>query len=764
MRRSAPLLLAVVIILCAACSRNSEYYVANGKKLAALGKYEEAALNFRKALQRQPEYGEAEYQLGLTLERLGKQPEAYQALSRAVDLLPKRDDVKVALADLSLAGYLANKSRSVTLYNSVSDISDRLLAEDASSYDGLRLKGHLALASRKPKDAVEFYSKANAAKPMQPEVVLGWVQALFQDDKPASAEDLASRLIAKDKTYRPIYEALYRYYMSVNRLADAARILKAQAVNNPTDSKSAIELAAFYAANSKEEEMQAALQRMIDNPRDFPDAHLQVGNFYSGLRRWDAALKQYHAGAAADPKQKIAYLKRIEDNWLAQGKGDQAYEVVGEILKADPTDDAAKAVNAAFLVTTRNPDNIAKAVSTLRDLVVRSPDNAVWHFYFGRSLAASGDTTGARNQFQDAIAKSPDFLPARLALAELSQALGDYKLTLQYADDILKDHPGLTQAGVLRAVSLMYFGRDYEARKQLAVLEKTAPRDRDVRLQLAALDMRDRKFRDAERRFQSLAQESTGDSRAWTGLVAAIEAQNDANRAVALLQENLAKSPNSQALRSVLAKTAAQTGKYDIAIEQYRQLEVAEPNSPQRAMDLGNVFRLKGDLPDAVSQFQKAAVRAPKDAAPQVLAGGTLILLGRKAEALESYRRALALSPRNAAVMNATAYLIAETGGDLDEALRLSQDSQRMDASQPDFTDTLGWVYFKKNMNDSAVHVFRDLTQRFPEQATFHYHLGMTLLQMGDKAEARKELKSALSRKPAEEVRRDIETALARVG
>lgn len=700
----------------------------------------------------------------MTLEKLGKPQEAWQALTRAADLLPKRDDVRVALADLTLSGYLADKNRPAALYNKVSDIANQLLGENAASYDGLRLKGHLALADRKPKEAEEFYAKADAAKPMQPEVIVGWVQALLQDGQPAQAEQLASKFLAKDKTYHPLYEAVYRYYMSVNKVNEAATILKQQAANNPADARSAIELAAFYAANSKETEMQAELQRMIGDPRAFPDAHMQVGNFYSGLGRWDAALKEYQAGAAADPKQKTAYLRKIADNWVAQGKGEQARQTVGEILKDNPNDDAANAVNAAFLINNGNPAGIAKAVATLRDLVARNPDNATWHLYLGRSLAAEGDTTGARNQFQEAVAKQPGLLPARLALAQLSQSRGDYRQTLEDADSILKDHPGLTEAGVLRAVSLLYLGRDGEARKQLADLEKSAPRDRDVRLQLAALDMRDKKFHDAEKHFQDLAQETSEDARAWTGLATAIAAQNDPNRAVLVLEEQLRKAPNSGAVRPVLAKIAAQVGKYDVAIEQYKQLLAAAPNSPQLNMDLGNVFRLSGDAVSAVTYFQKATALVPKDAAPRVMLGGALVLLGRKAEALESYRRALELSPRNAAVMNATAYLIAETGGNLDEALRLSQEAQRMDANRPDFTDTLGWVYFRKKMNDAAAHVFRDLTERYPAQATFHYHLGMTLLQMGDKADARSEFKSALAKKPAARVRQDIEAALAGIG
>ena len=86
------------------------------------------------------------------------------------------------------------------------------------------------------------------------------------------------------------------------------------------------------------------------------------------------------------------------------------------------------------------------------------------------------------------------------------------------------------------------------------------------------------------------------------------------------------------------------------------------------------------------------------------------------------------------------------------------------DSQQPNFSDTLGWIYFKKDLNDSAVQVFRTLTSKNPDNATFHYHFGMALLKKGDKKTAEAELKAALSKKPAGEMRREIETALAKIG
>ena len=82
----------------------------------------------------------------------------------------------------------------------------------------------------------------------------------------------------------------------------------------------------------------------------------------------------------------------------------------------------------------------------------------------------------------------------------------------------------------------------------------------------------------------------------------------------------------------------------------------------------------------------------------------------------------------------------------------------------PDSTsiqDTLGWIYIKKNLSDDAVRLFRDLVRLEPNNASFHYHYGMALLQKGDKSSARNELETAIRNKPSKDDSDKIRQLLA---
>jgi cellulose synthase operon protein C len=109
---------------------------------------------------------------------------------------------------------------------------------------------------------------------------------------------------------------------------------------------------------------------------------------------------------------------------------------------------------------------------------------------------------------------------------------------------------------------------------------------------------------------------------------------------------------------------------------------------------------------------------------------------------------------------------MAESGENLDEALALAQRGRQgivtaeLSAS---LSDTLGWIYLKKRMDDSALQTFQNLVRKNPTNSTYRYHLGATFYQKGDKKQARVELEAALAAKPGPADEPKIRELLARL-
>ena len=77
-----------------------------------------------------------------------------------------------------------------------------------------------------------------------------------------------------------------------------------------------------------------------------------------------------------------------------------------------------------------------------------------------------------------------------------------------------------------------------------------------------------------------------------------------------------------------------------------------------------------------------------------------------------------------------------------------------------DVDDTLGWVYYKKDLATLGVRSLEDSLAKKPNDAVVLYHLGLTYAKLGDNDKARTALTQALSVNPqldgAETARRTL--------
>jgi predicted Zn-dependent protease len=103
-----------------------------------------------------------------------------------------------------------------------------------------------------------------------------------------------------------------------------------------------------------------------------------------------------------------------------------------------------------------------------------------------------------------------------------------------------------------------------------------------------------------------------------------------------------------------------------------------------------------------------------------------------------------------------------EDGDNLDIALQHAQTAKAAMPNRPEVNDTLGWIYYKKNMTPQAIAALRDSVGRDSRNPVFYYHLGMAYAQSGDAVKARTALQQALSLRPdfpgADEARAALES------
>src|SRR5213593_4460037 len=144
-----PILLCLLLLAAgASCSRDPNVikarYLQNGNKYFEKGKYKEASIMYRTALQKDGKFGEAYYRLALTDLKMEKPFAAIQSLRRAVELLkpdrPEWMDARIKLADVYLDYLEKSSKRERDIVDEIVRTADDLVKADPKSLDGHRLK------------------------------------------------------------------------------------------------------------------------------------------------------------------------------------------------------------------------------------------------------------------------------------------------------------------------------------------------------------------------------------------------------------------------------------------------------------------------------------------------------------------------------------------------------------------------------------------------------------------------------------------------
>jgi tetratricopeptide (TPR) repeat protein len=199
-----------------------------------------------------------------------------------------------------------------------------------------------------------------------------------------------------------------------------------------------------------------------------------------------------------------------------------------------------------------------------------------------------------------------------------------------------------------------------------------------------------------------------------------------------------AQSDSDETLRQWLSEgnAAVQAGQFDAAIARFQQvLDKLEPDSASAGdlyLRLGETNRRKGDFESSIRCLSRANELLPGNATVIGTLALALDSAGNRPEALRAYRATLEIDADNAVAMNNLAFLLAEGGSELDEALQLATRAMALAPDSGQTIDTAGWVRLKRGENDAAIALFSQAVAKDPSDEDFRNHLLMALERKGD--------------------------------
>jgi tetratricopeptide (TPR) repeat protein len=779
------LALALTALALVSCNRDPNYlkqkYLQNGNKYFDAGRLNEASIFYRKALEQDRKYGEAWYHYALTQLKQGQVASAVGSLRRADEGLkkgtPDSDDAILKLAEIYILA-AQQQTNNEQLLKDIRDFTAGLLKRNPNSWQGHKLSGDLGVldtaarfrkgqgveAKKALAGALVEYRTALTEKPGDYIITLALGRTLMIDGETAEAESLFRSLVAKDKTNLSGFSELYRVYISQRRFPEAEAILKSAIQNNPTQTSLRLDLARFYYGTNRKDDLVALLNKMKSDLKEFPQAYFQAGDFYLRVGQVDEAVRQYEQGIQKDPEHKVAYMKHEIEAFVRENKTDLAYAKNNEILKIDPKDPEARGLEATFKL---DKGDVTEAMTDLQSVVTAKPNNFVARFNLGRAHFARGEYEQARQEFDKAVELRPDYLPARLAQTQVALLRGDNEGAVRSADEILKMNPASVQGKVMKAAALQRLQKFDDARAILEpVLEKN-PKQVETLLELGVLNLNQRRNKEAIELFQRAWAAAPTNIRGLLGESKAYLLDGQVAKSVELVQTESQKQPDRTDLLRELGNAQMAAGQFDAAIGTYQSL-LAKVKDPRVLAgvwsSIAQAYRYKGDVPHSVEALEKSRQGVPDNPSVVTSLGMLYDEMGKKDIAKKYYETALRLDQSNPFALNNLAYLITESNGDLNEALTYAQRAKQKLPNYTEITDTLGWIYLKKNLTDSAIDTYKGLVVQAPQNPIFHYHYAMALNQKGDRDSARRECQAALADKPNKTQENDIRQLMSKLG
>lgn len=381
----------------------------------------------------------------------------------------------------------------------------------------------------------------------------------------------------------------------------------------------------------------------------------------------DAAKARLEALAKADPRSYQARLELAELTMRHDGAPAEVTRLVGEAVKAAPTEPRPRVLQVSWLLRQGDPkgalaaaqdaaaalpDNAdvllalggaqlasgdaQQALSTFRKVAGLQPRNAQVQLRLADASAAGHNPDGARAALRQALELSPDLMPARRGLARLAVADKRYDEAVALAREAQKRQPKsaagfllegeieasrkawpaaiaalragqqrekTTEGTILLHRTLAAAGQGAEADRVAADWLKDHPKDAAFIFHLGDAALARNNHADAEKQYRAVLALQPTNVMALNN-VAWILANAKRPGAVAMAEQALKITPESPPVLDTLALALAAEGQLPKAIETQKRALQKAPADPGLKLTLAKLYVQSGDKLQARGELE----------------------------------------------------------------------------------------------------------------------------------------------------------------
>ncbi len=747
-------LVCSLLAVLAGCSRDpnvrKQKYFASGEKYFADGKYREAAIQYSNAVQIDPRFAQAHYELGQAYLKLGDSNRAFQELSRAVDLAPDNYRAHTDIANLLVTVRNPDGTPSQDTLKQAKIHLDVLRANQPNNPETNEAWANYYAAQNNLTAAIQEMNQALAIAPGRSESYLLLALLELRANRPDQAEANFKKATEADPKAMNAQLALGGFYQSHNRLPEAEQQYQHAVGLEPKNPAPRAALVRLFMQEGKKDEAEAFLRRTKKDLPENPEGYRMLGDFYFANGELDKAVAEYTSLFNDHPKD-VQVKKNYIQLLILKNRLDEAGKLNAEVLKSNAHDVDALVYKGQIQL--RQFDT-GGAVVSLQAALRNDPDNAVAHYQLGLAFSQQHDPSRAEAEWREAVRLRPDLTDAQRSLAALEISRNEVDAVLQTAQQIISAQPYSADGFILKGIADLARLKFADAQNDALEAQKRAPQSPTPYVELANIQLAQKHYADAEKIYQQALEKDPSSSEGLSGLMNTYVAQKDYDKAIVAARAQIAKSPNTSNFYDLLG-TALYDGKkdYSSADVALRKAIDLDKNNTDAIEKLGKVEVREGSADQAIALYEQYIKNNPREVRFYILAGELYESKQNWDQAKAMYQQALSISPDHPLASNNLAYVMLEQGGNVDVAMGMAQTARRGMPDSPNAADTLGWAYYHKGIYQSAISQFQEalrLNERLgaPDDSTLHYHLGLAYQKANQLALARQQLEKAVKLSP----------------
>jgi tetratricopeptide (TPR) repeat protein len=759
-------LLAAVVSL-AGCNNPEKAkaeHVAKGEAYLKDLKFQEASLEFRNAIQLDDGMAAAHWGLARAFEGLTRFPEMIQELEKTVQLDANNLDAKIKLGNY----YLAASKGNAEVITRAEKLAQEVLQKDQNSIEGHILMGTVLFAQKQNDKAFEQLDIAIKLDPKRIESHLSLARFYLVTGDMKKGEEVFQQAIAIDPKAPLAHTEYGKFLAKMGRSTEAEAELKKAVEVAPSDRTANFILASFYLVNKQIDKAEQAYKALAALDPDKPESRGMLADFYSTTGRLDEGIRIYQETLAKSPDYTQGRY-RLSEILLMKGDVKAASAQVDDILKKDASDRQALLLRARIKSVGGQEAGLKAALEDLKEVLKQEPNSRAGLYFMAQTNFNLGLFDQARAFAGDLEKNYPDYLPAKLMKLQITLASGDAKTAASLAGDLLDrlsktapdgdNSPELLaeirqKTYLARGSAQLQLKNVPAAKADFEAARDVAPNDPTAYNNLAIVSVNEKKPDEAIGNWENALKLDSANFTALSGIIAFYQTTQQHDKSHARLDQAINANPNNASLHFLKAQIYGYQHNAQGAEGELRKALELDPNYVAAYSALGALFINMRQEERAINEYKEILNRRPDNAAAYTMIGMLEDARKNYDVAVTNYKKAIEIDPNSAIAANNLAWLYAVTGkGNIDEALKLSQGVVQRNPNIAGFVDTLGWVYYKKNLFAAAAEQLQKAVtldeaaakaQNRAPSANYHYHLGMALKAKGDNQGAKRELEASV--------------------